>query len=158
MPDLAPHVLALRRLAETLPRGFDNRDVSEQARGALGILACEAIAASTGTGDAWVANPQTCPNCGTIATSNRTPYCSECCKQEAAFVRQVRHGLANGSIADRERQVAFGQKFWHLLGGGYPLRQSLVLERTRKKVFERTRGLCERCGAPAVAVDHISSG
>jgi hypothetical protein len=104
------------------------------------------------------ADPATCPNCGNPVASDRTPYCSVACRAQAAFVRQVRSGIRDGAIFDEERQIALGEKFWCLLGGGYPRRRSLVPEKTRSKVIAREKGRCEGCGAPAVTIDHAGSG
>jgi hypothetical protein len=76
----------------------------------------------------------------------------------ASFVRQFRGALADGSLFEPERQEAVGQVFWYLAGGGRPLRQKLVLERTRNDIFKKANGLCALCGAPATCIDHILSG
>ena len=99
-----------------------------------------------------------CPNCGGPAASLRSPYCSDSCREEAALVRQTRSALEEGAILDRDRQIALGQKLWHILGGGYPLRQSLILPRTHAQVMARADGNCAVCGAPATAIDHTGSG
>ena len=103
-------------------------------------------------------NARTCPNCGSPETGERSPYCTDACRAESAFVRQLRSVLANGSVFDEVRQIAFGEKLWHLLGGGYPRRQKLAFERTLATVFKRENGKCQMCGAPATTVDHLGSG
>ncbi|MEQ1932523.1 MAG: hypothetical protein ABL962_01400, partial [Fimbriimonadaceae bacterium] len=75
-----------------------------------------------------------CPNCGEPSASTRSPYCSVRCREISAFVRQVRNGLIEGTILGEERQVALGQKLWHLAGGGYPLRISLISDKDRVKI------------------------
>jgi len=103
-------------------------------------------------------NPRTCPNCGAPASSERTPYCTPKCKETAAFVRQFRSALADGSIFDPERLANFGEKWWSLQGGGFPRRQLMVPAKTIAKVIERAGGKCEICGAPATEIDHTGSG
>jgi hypothetical protein len=76
----------------------------------------------------------------------------------AAFVRQFRASLADGSLLDPQRQVGMGQALWHLQGGGFPLRQRLVPPKVLAKVIERHGGLCAVCGAPAIEIDHTGSG
>jgi hypothetical protein len=98
-----------------------------------------------------------CPNCGGVAPSNRTPYCSDCCKSVSAFVRQFRVALAAGGPND-ERLMMFGQTFWFLIGGGRPLRVSITPNSAVKQVFKRTEGKCEECGAPATTIDNVGSG
>lgn len=98
-----------------------------------------------------------CPNCGCLAPSNRTPYCSDCCKSLAAFVRQFRVALANGGPSD-DRLMMFGQTFWFLIGGGRPLRVRIAPASAIKQVFKRAGGNCEECGAPATTVDNVGSG
>ena len=63
-----------------------------------------------------------------------------------------------GTIVDEDRQIALGEKLWHVLGGGYPRRQSLILPKSLEKVIRRAQGHCESCGAVATTVDHIGSG
>ncbi len=102
-------------------------------------------------------DPTICPNCGTTVTSDASPYCGISCREQAAFVRQLRRCLADGSIRDRERQTSLGQVLWHLLGGGYPLRQRLVTPRTWQQLLKRDGGVCQVCGVPATTFDHITT-
>lgn len=104
------------------------------------------------------ADPATCPNCGITVASPRSPYCGEACRETAAFVRHVRAGIAEGSLEDPDRQVALGQVLWHLLGGGRPLRLSLVPDRAIARVIAREAGRCQACGGLATTVDHIATG
>ena len=103
-------------------------------------------------------DPHTCPNCGAEATSERSPYCNEHCRAEAAFVRQVRKAIAEGTIFDSERQKGIGQALWSLQGGGFPLRQTMVPKRVIEQVVAREGGVCSICGAPATQIDHTGSG
>ncbi|HTQ09685.1 MAG TPA: hypothetical protein VMI31_06400 [Fimbriimonadaceae bacterium] len=159
MPDQAG---LLTRLLERIPPYGASADPDEQTRSALRPLVERAVALdsnlallppgeSAGSGNA-------CPNCGQPVGSLRSPYCSEKCKETAAFVRQFRNSLANESIFEPERMADFGQKWWHLQGGGYPRRQLMVPAKTIAKVIARANGACEICGAPATEIDHAGSG
>jgi hypothetical protein len=99
-----------------------------------------------------------CPNCGAAVASTRSPYCGGVCRDTAAFVRQIRTSLAEGTLVDEERQAAFGQLFWYQLGGGRPYRQQLVDDKGLKRVFKNYDGRCADCGAPATTIDHIGTG
>lgn len=103
-------------------------------------------------------DPATCPNCGVTCSSLRTPYCSEPCKEEAAFVRQIRSGIHDGKLFEADRQEALGSKLWHLLGGGYPLRLNLIPANTFQKSLAKLGGTCLTCGAAATRLDHIATG
>ena len=103
-------------------------------------------------------DPATCPNCGKPGASDRSPYCGERCRAEAAFVRQTRSAISRGEILDPERQRGIGQALWNLQGGGFPLRQSMVPPRVIAKVIEREGSKCAVCGEPATEVDHTGSG
>lgn len=103
-------------------------------------------------------NATRCPNCDQPCGNSRSPYCSDTCKETAAFVRQFRSALSDGMISDPERQLALGQKLWHLAGGGYPYRLTLAPPNALKQVDKRTGGSCELCGNPAATYDHLGSG
>src|SRR5271165_3521331 len=124
------HVMARRNdavmnLLAALP-ARDADEIEQQARAILRIL-FEPIADDNLTpGQSVPENPATCPNCDTPSSLTRSPYCSTDCREIAGFVRQIRAGLADGTILEPERQVAFGQNLWQLLGGGLPLRVHLV--------------------------------
>lgn len=135
-------------------QGIESLPIRDQARAVLSLV-FERLPASTSE---VPEDPTTCPNCGGPATSTRTPYCGEACREEAGFVRQVRTGLREEWLLDEEKQVALGQVLWHLLGGGRPFRQSIILESSKKRALARTGGLCVSCGAPAVGFDHEGSG
>ena len=116
---------------------------------------------TTGAEDALdlpAADAKTCPNCGVRTGSTRTPYCSAECREIAGFVRQIRAGLADGSILDPDKQIAFGQVLWTILGGGRPLRRHLIPEKVQFQILQKAGGKCALCGAPAVVVDHIRTG
>lgn len=103
-------------------------------------------------------DPATCPNCDAPCDLARTPYCCDECREMAAFVRQFRAAIENGTIGSEDRQAALGQKLWHLLGGGYPRRDALVSARVRAQVIQREGGRCQECGAKATTIDHSGSG
>lgn len=103
-------------------------------------------------------NPLSCPNCDRLEPSIRTPYCSDECKEESAFVRQFRMGVHEQSILDLERQAALGQKLWHVLKGGYPRRVELVPPKALAKILDREGQKCQECGALATTIDHSGSG
>lgn len=157
---LHPFHGVLPRLARELPpfsESADCEDADLQCRATLSLVVERALASSAGSVPV-PREPMDCPNCGNPANSDRSPYCSDACRAESAFVRQLRNGLSNGSVFDEARQIAFGEKLWHLLGGGYPRRQKLALERTLATVFKREEGKCQTCGATATTVDHLGSG
>ncbi len=149
------------RLSEALPPvevlGSD-ATVEEQARAILHFVVDPILSGSFDAAQPLPVNPSQCPNCDEPSSSTRTPYCGPTCRNVASFVRQFRGALADGSLMEYERQEAIGQVFWYLTGGGRPLRQKLVLERTRNDVFKKAGGLCAVCGAPATCIDHLLSG
>ena len=130
---------------------------SDKARAAFAIL-IQAVLESPSNAQAVPADPLKCPNCSTDCMIERSPYCGDACKEEAAYVRRLRGALSEAVIADPERQALFGELFWRLLGGGYPGRQELITDRARKEVFTKANGKCSTCGAPAETMDHITTG
>lgn len=102
-------------------------------------------------------DPMTCPNCGAAWTDKKSPYCSQACREESSFVRQLRRLLQTDQVFELEKQATQGQILWHLLGGGYPRRNAMVLPRAKEKLFAREEGRCQSCGAVAVTFDHIGS-
>lgn len=157
-----PYREALLQLKSALPSTEamnEGDDLEIQTRAVLSWLVDTALsqdrALETGS---LTAGPSQCPNCGGPAASLRSPYCGECCKEEAAFVRQLRGSIDEGTILDPERQAALGQKLWRILGGGMPRRVALVQGRTLERVIEKKGGRCETCGAPATRIDNVGSG
>lgn len=143
---------ALERLIPQLPP-FGEGEVEDQTIAVLRLLYQPPVEQTP-----LVMNPLGCANCGAENPNLRSPYCCELCKETAAFVRQIRSALSNDLGSNRLRQIALGQKLWHLLGGGYPIRESLVPQRVIAKVIEREGGKCQACGAPATRIDHTGSG
>ena len=148
-----------RELSKILPAQTlldESTDVEVQTRAVLKLLIERHSIA------AWFEPVSTdhlnCPNCSIPVQSNRSPYCSDTCREQSAFVRQFRSAVLDGKIQDPERQGALGQKLWFVLGGGYPRRDVLVPARVRLKVIEREGGKCEQCGAKATTIDHSGSG
>ncbi len=153
-------VVANQVRGETLDRLRDSLkshdlDPAAQARAVLGYV-LESVEVTSKRPQSVV--PSTCPNCNSPTLNPRSPYCSEYCKDMAAFVRQFRSAVADGMIFDPERQLALGQKLWRIAGGGYPFRLTLALPSALKQVNKRTGGLCEICGNPAATYDHLGSG
>lgn len=161
MAGVRDHGSTLEVLNASLPRidcTGPLTDTAEQARAALTIVLDRAVACRDEKAKVVAVDPATCPNCGSAVHSNRTPYCSDPCREQAAFVRQMRAALDSGSVFESDRQIALGQKLWVLLGGGYPHRTNLVPARTLTKVLSRYDGRCEGCGAPANTIDHTGTG
>ena len=146
-----------RELSQVLPAwsALDHSvDIEEQTRAVLRLLVSRPIPRAN-LPDLGLDN---CPNCGALVENTKSPYCSDECRELAAFVRQFRSAVADNKIQDPERQAALGQKLWHVLGGGYPRRDVLVPERVRLKVIERERNKCQQCEAKATTIDHSGSG
>ena len=146
---------ALKQLGKDLPSGFDG-SLEDQARAALALLVERALASQNAS--AMSPDPCGCPNCGRPAPKPSSPYCSSDCKEESAFVRQMRRGLQDRTLLNTERQVFLAHSFWHVLGGGYPHRLPLIPESAKKQALKRTGGLCEVCENPASTFDHKGSG
>ncbi len=142
--------IALASLAQSLPE-LAHADLESDARGLLRLVVQAAV--ESGGGIPVATDAGLCPNCDAPTAADRSPYCGEFCRDQAALVRQIRAGVPS-SLLDPERQIAVGQSLWHLLGGGYPLRQSLVPERARLLVISKNGGLCEACGRSATQIDH----
>ncbi|MEQ1823797.1 MAG: hypothetical protein ABL949_14915 [Fimbriimonadaceae bacterium] len=152
MPDPTTHREAIGQFAASVPKVPET--IEESARNALRYVLAEPSASANNVHT----DPSCCPNCGAHFSSTRSPYCSPYCREVSAFVRQFRNSLAEGSILREDRQVALGQKLWHLAGGGYPLRISLISEKDKLKIIATKGGLCELCEAPAIALDNVGSG
>lgn len=146
--------LMVARLLEDLPTIGDDQDMDAQARSVLRLV----FERSPDEFREGQDRPDLCPNCDAPEDSLRSPYCGETCRDTAAFVRQMRTSLAEGTILDPGRQVAFGQTLWRLAGGGRPYRQALLVDSARERVLRRYEGRCASCGEPAVTLDHIGSG
>lgn len=145
--------VTILELKEYLPvLGDTNLSLEDQARTALHLLQVTDQASSVTT------NPLHCPNCDQPVPKNSSPYCSDSCKAQAAFIRQLRASLATGTILNPEKQTAFGERLWWLLGGGLPMRDSRIPESAKRQVIKRCNGLCEICGAPMVAIQNFGSG
>lgn len=145
----------LNALRDSLPT--EVKTIEDEARATLYLL----IEAADGLDDHSLqrlgADPARCPNCGDEVLAIRSPYCGVGCRETSAFVRQLRAGLADGAALDSERQIAFGQTLWHLLGGGRPLRLALIPKKVIAQVIAKGNGVCTRCGGAATTVDHIGT-
>jgi hypothetical protein len=147
------------RLRDELPHFGDGNEPDLQIRAVLGPLLLRICARLEGEKAAPIpADPRSCPNCGRPTNSLKSPYGSEFCKSQAAFIRQFRGSMETGALFEPERQIALGQALWSLQGGGFPRRQSMVPARVIAKVIEREGGVCQLCGAPATEIDHTGSG
>ena len=149
--------ISTTELRANLPnRNNPSLSIDDQARCVLHLLldqVGEAEAPQISPSD-----PFRCPNCDTETTSLASPYCSEKCKDEASFVRQLRAAMATGLILTPEKQNVFGERLWWLLGGGLPLRESRIPEAAKRQVAKRCGSKCETCGEPMTAVENIGSG
>jgi len=145
------------RLLCELPKVGEGASIDDEMRAVLSPL-MERICRVRSQPTKVPVDPATCPNCGLPATSEKSPYCSPFCKDQAAFIRQFRGSVNDGSILDAERLIGMGQALWSLQGGGFPRRQSLVPAKVLAKVIERDGGVCAVCGAPATQIDHTGSG
>lgn len=149
--------LSLKSLQAHLPQISDTSlSVEDQARCVLHLLG------DFGE-DVLVDGPseadcRTCPNCGELTTNLSSPYCSENCKSQASFVRQLRAAIASGSILEPEKQTVFGERLWWLLGGGLPMRESRIPESAKRQVIKRCGGDCEFCGKPMSTIQKFGSG
>jgi hypothetical protein len=142
------------RLRETLPRLSPELDIESQARAVLRLVFDHPQVERTPIPP----DAKACPNCDRPASSTRTPYCGDACKEQAGFVRQTRAGLSLGWILELDKQVALGQNLWDILGGGRPLRREIAPKRSLDVAMKREGGVCQGCGAPATTIDHVGSG
>ena len=151
----------LRDLYDALPAlellGQPDR-VEEQARAVLRLVIQPILETNFQAGAPVPVDPATCPNCSKPASGTKTPYCGAECRNEAAFVRQFRGAVVEKTIFDSERQEGIGQVFWYLVGGGRPLRQHIIPEKTKQDLFKKAGGKCTICGDEATSIDHIASG
>lgn len=152
----APHRESLAKILQALPHPSSARSISDAARSTLALVIEPALGRGE-EGTSLTSNPARCPNCDQFVASARSPYCGDRCREIAGFVRQVRSGAAEGSLLAPDRQVALGQILWRLLGGGLPLRNSLIEPKALARLMAKHEGRCVSCGAPATTVDHIGS-
>ncbi len=148
---------SINQLKTSLPAICDaNLSLEDQARSALHLLF------DSKTEFKPPATPsesfQLCPNCGTPSESLSSPYCSEICRDQAAFVRQFRNAIATDSILTSEKQTVFGERLWWLLGGGLPIREARIPESAKRQVIKRCASKCEFCAAPMVTIENFGSG
>ncbi len=102
----------------------------------------------------------TCFNCDETVIADEKPelFCSERCKQEAAFVRYFRSCKRDGRINQIDVQEAFQIKIAHILAGGYKSKLRRLPLSIRQKVYERDNETCQKCGKPGRDIDHINDG
>lgn len=148
----------LDALLTALPKVGESKDPDDQIRAVLEPL-IRRIQKHLGREVVPVLpDPTSCPNCGEPSDSMKSPYGSEFCRSQAAFIRQFRGWLQGGEILDLERQKGMGQALWNLQGGGFPRRQMMVPARVVAQVIAREGGVCQICGSPASEIDHTGSG
>lgn len=145
---------AMDRLTRALPElsllDDSHANIEDRTRAVLRLVFEENVRVAPSI----LADPATCPNCGILTESTRSPYCSEHCREVSAFIRQLRNGIENDLAEDPERQAAMGQMLWYLLGGGLPRRVSMVPDKAIQKVLDRENRTCEDCGGVATTIDH----
>lgn len=147
-------VAVLERLRRELPPFGAPDDPDEAIRSALRPLVERARVTENVP---LPEDPLTCPNCGSPTSSERSPYCGTKCREMAAFIRQFRACMMDGSVFDIERQKGLGQALWSVQGGGFPRRQLMIEPKIVAKVIAKQGGVCAQCGAPATEVDHVGS-
>ncbi len=98
--------------------------------------------------------PFPCLNCDELIP-RAVLFCSDCCQQEASYVRYSRACIADGRIEREDVQEALRIKLALILGGGYPISLRRVSDDIRSAVIERDQGQCRKCGGPANQIDHI---
>ena len=102
----------------------------------------------------YVSFPFPCLNCDEPIPGAEL-FCSECCTQEAEYVRYSRACIADERSKREDVQEALKIKLAHILGGGYPRSLRQVPDDIRSAVIERDQGQCRKCGGPANQIDHI---
>lgn len=144
------------KVFETLPRPSKDLSITDGARSMLAlVLRPESQRVSDES--SHPADPTRCPNCDRLVESVKSPYCGGECREIAGFVRQVRSGVLDESLLVPDRQIALGQILWQILGGGLPLRNSLIEPKALARLMTKYEGRCTACGAAATTVDHIGS-
>ncbi len=150
----------MTRLSSALPSVDENLadlDIESQARAVLRYVVHQVLYGSPREVNLVALETGKCPNCGVGAICKRSPYCGDECRETASFVRQFRSGLSEGSIFEPDRQVAFGQNLWYMVGGGRPLRRALIPPKDWAKVLDRQGGKCATCEGIATTIDHIDT-
>jgi hypothetical protein len=142
-------------LLNALPSEPDAAGIASAARAFLKLVVHAAL--NQPTAEPVTNDPTTCPNCGATCNSRLSPYCGPHCRESSAFIRQFRASLMTDAIFLPEKQIAFAQIVWHLMGGGLPYRNSLIPQRTMERFFEKHGGKCSACGGKATTVDHIKT-
>lgn len=102
-------------------------------------------------------DPSTCPNCGRPCDEKLSPYCDAHCRESSSLVRQFRAAVLTGAALMSDKQIAFAQIAWHLMGGGLPYRNSLIPTKVLQQFLAKQGGQCGACGGAATTVDHIKT-
>jgi 5-methylcytosine-specific restriction endonuclease McrA len=101
-----------------------------------------------------------CVNCDKVfvVSGQASLYCSQHCQQNARLVRYMRACMRDGRIKDplvREAiqiQLAFACSEQ----GYYDKKARQIPLIVRRKVIERDKGLCRKCGDAGIDIDHIN--
>lgn len=96
-----------------------------------------------------------CFNCDEtlIVTKHVKLFCSDKCRQEAAFVRYFRSHKRDGRIYEPGVRETLKMKMAQILSGVSERRLS---KSTRQKIYERDNRTCQKCGQPASDIYHIN--
>src|SRR5258708_12111341 len=91
-----------------------------------------------------------CFNCDGLIKITREPklFCSELCQQEASLVRRVRRYTKDGRINQPDVQKELGIRISHIHRGGYKERERHIPAPIRRKIYERDKEICQKCGRP----------
>lgn len=101
--------------------------------------------------------PGQCANCGIQPHGPKSPFCGESCRAAASLARQFRGSLASRTLLDPERQLGLAQSLWHLLGGGYPHRLTLIPPSAVERTLKQRGYACATCGGHATTFDHVKT-
>ncbi len=97
-----------------------------------------------------------CANCLTsLSIEAGGLFCHDLCRQVAGTVRYLRAVYRDGRILEPDVNYAVSIRLAHLQSGGYDERSRRLPANVRVEVMTRDKGLCVKCGAPGVEIDHI---
>src|SRR4051794_27958554 len=100
-----------------------------------------------------------CVNCDQsfVVSEKASLYCSQHCQQVARLVRYMRACFKDGRIEDPLVREAIQVQLAFVCSekGYYDKKARQIPLIVRRKVIERDKGLCRKCGAAGVDIDHI---
>lgn len=97
-----------------------------------------------------------CANCQQLLQQQIVGlFCSELCQQTAKDIRYWRRVVRDERGEDPEVQLALRTRLAFLLAGGYPAQARRLPAATRKRVWDRAQGRCQKCGRPGKEIDHV---